>query len=162
MTDRQDRQKATTAEVPLLPCLCGNLRRASRLVSQLYESEPGWSKGLTVAQHSLLQAIAQSGTITHAGLGWLLGLDQTTVSRSLATLGKRGWVRFARGEDRRERRVTLSAEGQRELRRVEHAWRRAQARLRRHYGADEWRNLQRALTLLASAIPIPITHDRSR
>ena len=69
---------------------------------------------------------------------------QTTVSRSLVALVRRGWMRVARGRDRRERRVTLSAEGERELQGVEHAWRRAQARLRRHFGAEEWRSLQRS------------------
>jgi DNA-binding MarR family transcriptional regulator len=150
VTERQDRQKAKAAELPLLPCLCANLRRASRLISQLYESEPGWPKSLSVAQRGLLKEIGRSPTITHASLGWKLGLDQTTVSRSLAALEKRGWVRSARGEDRRERRVALSEGGRQQLWRVEQAWRAVQARLRRRYGSAEWRKLQRALTGLAS------------
>jgi DNA-binding MarR family transcriptional regulator len=153
VTARQDRP-AAKAKVPALPCLCGNLRRAARLVSQLYESEQGWPKNLSIAQFSLLQAIAPQGTISHARLGWLLGLDQTTVSRSLATLGKRGWVSVARGGDRRERLVSLSGVGREKLRHAESSWRRGQARLRRRYGADAWRKLERALTQLAAATPI--------
>jgi len=157
VTNPRDRQRAAIAEVPMLPCFCANLRRAARLVSQFYENEAGWPD-LSIAQFSLLQAIARKQAITHAGLGSLLGLDQTTVSRSLATLGRLHWVRLAPGDDRRERRVTLTSTGKLQLRRAERAWRRAQARLRRQYGADKWKKMLGALTTLAAVIPlIPAT-----
>ena len=145
------------SKVPALPCLCESLRRAASLVSQLYENEPGWPKSLSVDEFSVMQAIAHGETISYARLGWLLGLDQTTVSRSLAALGKRGWLSVARGRDRREPRVALSAEGRQELRRVNRPWRRVHARLRRRYGAAEWQRLERALTLLARASSIQVT-----
>src|SRR5262244_3475250 len=137
MEDRLSRRgphATAAAEAVVLPCFCANLRRAARLVSQLYENEPGWPS-LSIAQFSLLQAIAQSGAIAHSGLGSLLGLDQTTVSRSLATLGRLRWVRMEPGKDRRERQVTLTAAGKLRLRRAGQVWHRAQARLRRRYGA---------------------------
>ena len=163
VTNPRDRHHAALAEAPVLPCFCANLRRAARLVSQLYENETGWPD-LSIAQFSLLQAIARKEAITHAGLGSLLGLDQTTISRSLATLGRLHWVRLAPGDDRRERRVTLTSTGKLQLRRAERAWRRAQARLRRQYGADKWKKMLRALTALASAIPMipPTAPERSR
>jgi len=138
------------AEVSVLPCFCANLRRAARLCSQLYESEPGWPS-LSIAQFNLLEAIARNGAITQAGLGLLLGLDQTTVSRSLATLGRRHWVRMAPGKDRRERQVTLTAAGKLKFQRAGQVWRRAQARLRRRYGAVKFDAMQRALTGIAAA-----------
>ena len=138
------------AEVSVLPCFCANLRRAARLCSQLYESEPGWPS-LSIAQFNLLEAIARNGAITHAGLGSLLGLDQTTVSRSLATLGRRHWVRMAPGKDRRERQVTLTEAGKAKLRHAGQVWRRAQGRLRRRYGADKFDAMQRSLTGIAAA-----------
>lgn len=153
VTNPRDRHHAAVAEVPVLPCFCANLRRAARLVSQLYENEPEWPN-MSIAQFSLLQAIARREALTHASLGSLLGLDQTTVSRSLATLGRLRWVRMAPGDDRRERRVTLTSTGKLQLRRAERAWRRAQARLRRQYRADKWNKMLRALTALAAAIPM--------
>jgi len=161
MEDRLSRRgphATAAAEAVLLPCLCANLRRAARLVSQLYENEPGWPS-LSIAQFSLLQAIAQSGAIAHSGLGSLLGLDQTTVSRSLATLGRLRWVRTAPGDDRRERRVALTAAGKRQFEHAERAWRRAQARFRRRYGANKWEQMQRALTVLAAAIPTMLSNS---
>jgi DNA-binding MarR family transcriptional regulator len=152
VTKKRDPRGAAIAEVPVLPCFCANLRRAARLVSQLYESEPEWPS-LSIAQFSLLQAIGRREAITHAGLGSLLGLDQTTVSRSLATLGRRHWVRIVPGDDRRERLATLAQAGKLQLRRAERAWRRAQARFRRRYGAKKWDEMQRALAAIAAAIP---------
>jgi DNA-binding MarR family transcriptional regulator len=152
MTDRQDRHGAELARVRVLPCLWANLRRATRLVGRLYESEPGWPS-LSVAQVALLMAIAACGTISHAHLGSLLGLDQTTVSRSLATLRRRRLVRTARGDDGRERRVTLTEAGKLQFQRADRAWRRAQAVFQRRYGADKWEEMQRGLTAIAAAVP---------
>ena len=150
MTNPGDRRPTKVAEVPVLPCFCANLRRAARLCSQLYESERGWPS-LSIAQFGLLEAISRKEAITHAGLGSLLGLDQTTVSRSLATLGRRRWVRMAHGKDRRERQITLTAAGKLQLQRAGRAWRRAQDRLRRRYGADKFDAMKRALTAIAAA-----------
>jgi len=147
------RHHAKVAEVAVLPCFGASLRRAARLVSQLYESEPGWPD-LSVPQLALLQAIARSGTIAHGDLVSLLALDETTVSRSLATVRQRRWVRTARGDDRRERRVSLTEAGKLQLQRANRAWRRAQARFRRLYGAKKWDAMQRELTAIAAAIPM--------
>jgi len=101
-------------------------------------------------------AIAACGTITHAHLGSLLGLDQTTVSRSLATLRRRRLVRTARGDDRRERRVTLTAAGKLQFQRADRAWRHAQARFQARCGMDEWEAMQRGLTAIAAAVPMAV------
>ena len=148
-----DPHDAKVAEVPVLPCFGANLRRAARLISQLYESEPGWPD-LSVPQLALLQAIARSGTLAHGDLVSLLALDQTTVSRSLATVRQRHWVHIARADDRRRRQVALTEAGKLQLRRANRAWRRAQARIRRLYGAKKWDAMQRELTAIAAVIPM--------
>ena len=153
VTNRRDRHNAREAEAPVLPCLGANLRRAARLVSQLYESEPGWPN-LSVPQLALLRTIARGGTIEAAGFCSLLALDQMTVSRALATLRRRHWIRMARGADRRERVVMLTEAGKLQLQRGNSAWRRAQARFRRRYGAKKWHAMQRELTAIAAAIPM--------
>jgi DNA-binding MarR family transcriptional regulator len=158
VTNPRDRHNAEAVEEPVLPCLGGNLRRAARLVSQLYESEPGWPN-LGIPDLALLRAIARGGTIAHASLGSLLALDETTVSRSLATLRRRHWVRTSRGDDRRDG-VVLTEVGKLQLQRGNRAWRRAQARFRRRYGAEKWDAMQRALTALAEAIPMMVRTSR--
>ncbi|HSP56392.1 MAG TPA: hypothetical protein VLS25_12485, partial [Dehalococcoidia bacterium] len=74
------------AESPrVLPCACANLRRASRAVSQLYDKQVRGA-GLNIAQFTLLQVLFQVGTLTQGGLGQILVLDSTTLTRTLQTL----------------------------------------------------------------------------
>src|SRR5438067_1405250 len=100
---RRAHTKRATPEALILPCLCANLRRAARLVSTLYEHE-GRLGAVGITPYAIAQVISRLGPCTHSTLGVLLGLDQTTVSRSVAILSRRGWIRTLPGRDRRERK----------------------------------------------------------
>jgi DNA-binding MarR family transcriptional regulator len=120
------------------------------LLSAAYEGAPGWPPDLTIAQFSLLQAIVLSERTSHSGLAWLLGLDQTTVSRSLAGLEQRGLIRVVPGEDRRERYVALTAAGKVEFRGAERAWREVQGVIKNRCGTKRSAKLEQVLTELAA------------
>lgn len=79
----------------MLPCACANLRRAARAVTQLYDQELRGS-GLKSTQFTPLEALAEIPGTTQGGLGDLLALDSTTLTRTLRPLIRRGWVRGAR------------------------------------------------------------------
>jgi len=117
-----------------LPCACANLRRAARLATQMYD-EALRPSGLRSTQFTLLQALNIASSISQKQLGELLGLDSTTLTRTLARLRRKGWVRSQPGADRRELQIRLSASGQREFRRVLPFWTSVQKRLRRALGA---------------------------
>jgi DNA-binding MarR family transcriptional regulator len=117
-----------------LPCACANLRRAARLATQMYD-EALRPSGLRSTQFTLLQALNIAPSISQKQLGELLGLDSTTLTRTLARLRRKGWVRSQPGADRRELQISLSASGRREFRRVLPFWESAQKRLRRALGA---------------------------
>jgi DNA-binding MarR family transcriptional regulator len=147
------RGEATTegergAAVPDLPCACASLRRASRAVSQLYDGQLRAS-GLTASQFTLLQVLERAGAVTQGRLGRILVLDSTTLTRTLRTLEKRGWIRRREGEDRRERRISLTAAGRARYRRALPAWTRAQATLRAGVGRRAWANLLAELARVA-------------
>jgi DNA-binding MarR family transcriptional regulator len=91
--------------------------------------------GLRSTQFTLLQALDIAPSISQKQLGELLGLDSTTLTRTLARLRRKGWVRSQPGADRRELQISLSASGRREFRRVLPFWESAQKRLRRALGA---------------------------
>ena len=133
-----------------LPCACANLRRAARVVTQLYEGQLRDS-GLRATQFTLLQALDTTGTITQGRLGELLALDSTTLTRTLRPLVKREWVRSLRGMDRRERHFQLTAAGRRELNRARPQWERAQQRLRKVLGDAGWERLQAELLRVTEA-----------
>ena len=144
--------RASTATRPVaLPCACANLRRAARAVTQLYEEELRGT-GLRATQFTLLQALGTTGTITQGGLGELLLLDSTTLTRTLRPLVGRGWVRSVPGLDRRERHFQLTAAGRRELDRARPRWELAQQRLRKVLGDTGWERLQADLLGVTEAI----------
>jgi DNA-binding MarR family transcriptional regulator len=123
-----------------LPCACANLRRADRVVSQFYDAALRPS-GLRVTQFTLLQALQLAPGISQKQLGELLQIDSTTLTRTLAPLRKKGWLRSAAGTDRRELRLSLTAAGKREYERALPNWHRAQRGLRKALGQANWKHL---------------------
>src|ERR1700677_4107324 len=113
-----------------LPCMSANLRRAARVVNQLYEDEFRPS-GLRASQFTLLQALNLAPGISQKRLAQLLEFDSTTLTRTLALLRQRGWLRSEAGTDRRELRLSLTAAGTREYERALPYWQTAQKRLHR-------------------------------
>ncbi len=133
-----------------LGCGCATLRRAARAVTALYDQELK-PCGLRVTQFTLLEALGRAGEITQGQLGEILGIDSTTLTRSLALLRRRGWLAARPGPDRRERLWRLAAAGRRELLRARPYWERAQSRLRAALGPGEWKNLLAELNRAAGA-----------
>lgn len=120
-----------------LPCACANLRRATRIVTQLYDEELRRA-AMRVTQFTLLQALVRAKNISQGSLGDVLGLDSTTLTRTLTLLRRKGWIQGKRGEDRRQVRLTLTPEGARQYRRARPYWLSAQQRLRKALGEVHW------------------------
>lgn len=72
-------------------CVCLQLRRASRAVTQLYDAALQPS-GLLSTQFALLAAVAKKEPITISELGDLLVIDSTTLRRSLGKLQRMGYL----------------------------------------------------------------------
>jgi DNA-binding MarR family transcriptional regulator len=135
--------------VVFLPCACANLRRAARIVTQLYEQELR-PAGIRATQFTLLQALARARNISQGTLGEVLGLDSTTLTRTLALLRKKGWIQAKPGEDRRQIRLMLTAQGTRAYRSAMPYWLAAQRRLRKSMGKVDWHALMQAATRTAA------------
>jgi DNA-binding MarR family transcriptional regulator len=140
------------AEAVRLPCACANLRRAARVVTQLYDSVLRPS-GLRVTQFTLLQALNRAPGLAQNQLAELLGIDSTTLTRTLAFLHRKGWIRSERGNDRRKLQIFLSPAGQREYKRVFPYWQWAQRRLRQALGEANWNQVVNAAVLTAGVAP---------
>lgn len=127
-------------EIVSLPCACANLRRAARIVTQRYDQELQ-AAGVKTTQFTLLQALTRTGNISQGNLGELLGLDSTTLTRTLALLRRKGWIQAKPGEDRREVRLTLTPEGKRKYLSALHYWQCAQRQLRGVLGEAGWKQM---------------------
>lgn len=127
-------------EIVSLPCACANLRRAARIVTQRYDHKLR-PAGIKATQFTLLQALARTENISQGRLGDLLGLDSTTLTRTLALLRRKGWIQAEPGQDRREVRLTLTTEGRRKYQGTRHYWQAAQRQLRRALGESGWNQI---------------------
>src|ERR1700689_2138308 len=97
-----------------LPCACQNLRRLSRVVTRIYDQELR-KTGLEITQFGLMTALGLVGEANQKRLSAGFAMDSTTLTRTMGLLRKQGWVRARRGEDRRERRFSLTGAGRRQM-----------------------------------------------
>ena len=139
------------AKIARLPCACATLRRTTRLVSQLYE-EALRPRGITGPQFTLMQALKVGPGMSQNQLATVLGMDSTTLTRSLALLRKRGWVVSQPGEDRRVVRLSLTRAGERQFERALPHWESAQKRLKKALGDDNWNKMIDAVVRTAELI----------
>ena len=97
--------------------------------------------GLRATQFTVLQALSIAGEVTQGQLGQMLGMDSTTLTRTLTIMGREGWIAKRRGEDRREWRMRLSKEGEAQFKAALPYWQKAQEELRARLGTALSANL---------------------
>ena len=131
-------------------CACATARHVARTLTQLYDLALKDS-GLEAPQFALLMAIDHLGPCNQSALAEQYALDTTTVSRNLKWLERQGWVHAAIGKNRRERELTLTAEGHKRLTAAQPKWRRAQALLRSEMSDAEWNAMFRAFGKISAA-----------
>jgi len=120
--------------------MCAGFRRTARALTHMYE-EAMRPLGLRATQFTILQALQLAGEVPQGRLGEMLAMDSTSLTRTLAIMRRPGWVAEQRGQDRRERRIRLSAAGEAKLRRALPVWEKVQSRLRRKLGKQQWASL---------------------
>ena len=130
-------------ELQALPCYCATLRQAARAATALYEAMLGDS-GVPLTQFTALQVMIRSPNLTTTELAQIIGIDQTTATRTLALIKKAGLARTTTAEDRRERRWVLSAEGERTVRKLMTKWEQAQAEFEARLGPTDAALLKRS------------------
>ena len=133
-----------------LPCACQNLRRLSRVVTRIYDQELR-TAGLEITQFGLLTALAAVGEAKQKRLSAGFAMDSTTLTRTLGLLRKQGWVRARRGKDRRERLLSLTGAGKRQMAMAQPHWERAEERLRNEVGDAGWRNMKETVFRMTEA-----------
>tara|TARA_R110000868_G_scaffold40767_1_gene140337 strand:+ start:111 stop:551 length:441 start_codon:yes stop_codon:yes gene_type:complete len=114
-------------------CLAHSLRRADRVVSQLY-NEYFSPLGIRVTQFSVLRALHLMGSTTAAQIREALVMDQTTVSRALKPLIRDGYIAVAEGATKREKALSLTPEGKSLYKQALGPWGEAQKMLRKKLG----------------------------
>jgi DNA-binding MarR family transcriptional regulator len=108
--------------------------------------------GLRSTQFTLLQVLALAGERPQRELAEMLALDSTSLTRMIATMKRQGWIKDRRGEDRRERWLSLTKVGEARLRLALPAWDKVQARLRDRMGDRAWSKFVSAANELTNTV----------
>ena len=130
-------------------CVCGNLRKAARAVTQLYDKvlRP---TGLRVTQFSILGATMAMEPVTVSRLAEATVTDRTTLTRNLKLVQEQGLIRVNSGNDRRERKVTLTDRGREAVINAYPLWQKAQRDVIKLLGEERWKVLQQELSAVVS------------
>ena len=102
-------------------CLCTSLRKAARAITQRYDTALR-TVGIRATQLAILVAVAQEKRLTLSQLADVTVTDRTTLTRNLKLLRQRGVLIMEHGEDRRERYISLTANGEALLNRASPRW----------------------------------------
>jgi DNA-binding MarR family transcriptional regulator len=140
---------SVASQLPDLVCACATVRRAARLVTQLYSQEMGGQ--IEPTQFTLLMAMSQHAGLNQTQLGSALGLDKTTMSRSLRVMNRHGWVQPTRMADGRESGYTITAAGSKKLAAAKPAWSRAQTKLRSNLKSLDWQDMLKTINQVSAA-----------
>jgi len=143
-------EKVTVPALFELPCACQNLRRATRVVTRIYDQELA-KTGIEITQFGLLTALGLMGEANQKGLSAGFAMDSTTLTRTLRLMLKQGWIRARRGKDRRERLFSLTGAGKRQLAQAQPYWESAEQRLRGKLGDAGWKGMKEAVSRVTEA-----------
>src|SRR4051812_24655633 len=130
-------------------CTGHGVRKAARALSRIYDQAMA-PAGLRGTQFNLLVALSVAPGAPLARVAEELGLDRTTLTRNLGPLERDGLVESVPADDRRVRRLRLTARGHDVLADALPRWERAQREVVAALGKTRWRDLMDGLRAAAS------------
>ena len=107
-------------------CLCLASRRAARTITRTFDRKLR-PFGIRATQFSALVMLELRGPLAIGELAHSLGVERTTLTRNLALIEDKGWIRVREGEDARSRMASLTPKGRAALTAAVSAWREAQS-----------------------------------
>ena len=125
-------------------CTCGELRKAARAITLLYDSAFK-SSGLLSTQLGVLDIICNTEAIRISDLAEKQGMDRTTLTRNLSVLEKQGYIKITSGSDQRTRIVTATHKGRNAVAKAIPLWRDVQRKVRLEMGEKSWQELMQNL-----------------
>jgi DNA-binding MarR family transcriptional regulator len=131
-------------------CNCTALRKATRRISQLYDTALAPS-GLKTTQRAILAQIGRSEPTTVGQLADALVMDSGALAHTLKPLERDRLLAVSIDpDDRRNRLITLTRQGRTKLAETDVLWAKAQTSFEAAFGRVESESLREALQLLVS------------
>lgn len=119
-------------------CLCLELRRTTRLVTQRYDGALR-PFGIRVTQIPMLTAAASGDGVALAPLAERFGMERTTLLRNIRPLVRERLVQVRRAAGHRHDELVATAKGRALLARVYPVWRRVQDEISAQVADPAWR-----------------------
>lgn len=129
-------------------CLCLHVHRAARALARRFDDvlRP---LGLTNGQFSLLMSLSRPEPPSISSVASLLAMDRTTLTANLKPLERRGLLKVSVDkEDRRSRRLALTATGRAQLLRAYPIWKTTHATIERQLAGMSADQLRLALNAI--------------
>jgi DNA-binding MarR family transcriptional regulator len=131
-------------------CNCTALRKATRRISQLYDTALAPS-GLKTTQRAILAQLGRSEPVTVGQLAEALVMDAGALAHTLKPLERERLVAVTVDpSDRRNRLIKLTRQGRARLAESDALWAKAQTGFEAAFGRVESETLRQALQLLVS------------
>jgi DNA-binding MarR family transcriptional regulator len=145
-------KKPKTSPVPRNACTCGSLRKASRRISQFYDTALA-PVGIKSTQFSILSEVDRGsleGPVTMCELATAMVMDRSTLGHNLKPLERDDLVVLRlSADDRRKRYVELTRKGRSTLQRSRRLWRHAEGRFEKIFGKEPAAELRAVLLSIA-------------
>lgn len=132
-------------------CVCFNLRRVTRVVTQFYDAEIR-RHGIRPTQGSILAALQAKDHWTMAELSDWMGMDRTTLVRNLRPLQREGLVQASGGGHGRLVELSITNQGRKLIEKLTPAWKSAQSAAVKTLGEKRWSAILSDLKTAASAL----------
>jgi DNA-binding MarR family transcriptional regulator len=132
-------------------CVCFNLRRVTRVVTQFYDAEMR-RHGIRPTQGTLLAVLQAKDSWNMAELSDRLGMDRTTLVRNLRPLQREGLVESVGGGRGNRVELTITTKGRKQIEKLTPAWKSAQSAVVKTLGEKCWSGILSDLETAASAL----------
>jgi DNA-binding MarR family transcriptional regulator len=120
--------------ISLRDCNCFRTRKASRRLTQIYDTILAPS-GIRSTQYMILAVLYERGGLSVNELAGLMVIDRTAMGKNLKPLERDGLIAVnVSDEDRRSRTVTLTKKGAKVLEQAYPLWKTAQSRFEKKHG----------------------------
>src|SRR5271170_1780351 len=147
------RSKQISSPTPRNACTCGSLRKASRRISQFYDTALA-PVGIKSTQFSILSEVDRSsleGPVTMCELATAMVMDRSTLGHNLKPLERDDLVVLRLSiDDRRKRHVELTKKGRLVLARARRLWRQAEGHFETIFGKEPAAELRAVLLSIAA------------
>ena len=130
------------------------MRKSARKITQFYENSLR-EAGIKPTQFSILGALANTGPIQLTQLADRLLLERTSLTRNLNVLERNTWIDIQPGEeDSRQRVVSLTRNGYKQLDLAIPYWQKAQKAIAKDMGQDTMTGLRSTLDEMTEIITV--------